>query len=433
MTEDPQRQRKLQQHRLRMTLLSITNSALQSGVLVLYAWDGQLPWSVLLGFFVAAVGSTAGFALVVRQGWNLRFNDPGMLKAQIVTACLVQLGGLMAAPQLWVLFLMALCVTFNFAMMNFEPRQFTLAWLLLGASMGLALFLIRGRIAPLPATDFGIFVLWLFFVLCLRQLTAIGAQFSTLRHKLVERNRDLSASLDKLEQLAGQQRLVERERIARELHDTLLQGIQGLILRFQSVAERIPPDGPARQMMEEALEKADQVLVEGRDQLAMLRVASSAGADLGGALSTAGEELSLDYRVAFQLALHGQPRELEGQVGDEAYRVAREALLNAFQHAGATQIDAVLTYGSDMLRVEVRDNGAGIDAQILADGCSAGHSGLPAMRERARRLGGYLSIRHEEGSGTVVELSVPSALAYRAPQPEQRRPLDWLRTNIGEF
>ena len=197
------RQEKLQGHRLQMTLLSVACYSLQTLVIALYAWIGEVPWSAVWQFGLAGIGQAAVFALVIRQGWNLRLKDPGMLLPQIVIGMGVLLGFIALLPQLWVLFLIASMVAYNFAMMSFNARQFTWAWLLTGAASGLVLFLARGRLGRIGASDASIAILWLFFFLIIHQLTAIGRQFSVLRSRLSEQNHQLSESLQRIQQLAS--------------------------------------------------------------------------------------------------------------------------------------------------------------------------------------------------------------------------------------
>jgi len=207
MPNTADRETKLQRHRLRMTLLSVANTSLQSIIIALYAWTGEVGWDVAWQFFLVGAGSSALFALIVWRGLNLRFKDPGMLLPQILTSVFVQLAFLVLAPTLWVLFLVAVLVTYNFAMMSFSSRQFTLTWMFLGAASAIALFAARGRIGNIGTTDASIATLWLFFFLCTRQLTAIGTQFSSLRTQLSEKNKQLSASLERIQELASHDEL----------------------------------------------------------------------------------------------------------------------------------------------------------------------------------------------------------------------------------
>ena len=197
------RQEKLQGHRLQMTLLSVGNYSFQTLIIALYAWIGQVPWSGVWQFGLAGIGQAAVFALVIRQGWNLRLKEPGMLLPQIVIGIGVLLAFIALMPQLWVLFLVASMMAYNFAMMSFNARQFTWAWLLMGGASALALFLARGQLGHIGASDASIAVLWLFYFLIIHRLTAIGKQFSSLRSRLSEQNLRLSESLERIQQLAS--------------------------------------------------------------------------------------------------------------------------------------------------------------------------------------------------------------------------------------
>jgi signal transduction histidine kinase len=210
------------------------------------------------------------------------------------------------------------------------------------------------------------------------------------------------------------ERLAERERIARELHDTLLQGIQSMILRFQAATYEIPEDHPARRTMEQTLDDADQVILEGRERVQDLRAQLEPANALPEALRAAGEELLQDAAlIKFGLLVEGTPRELHRLVGEEAYRIGREALVNAFYHAKAQEIEVCLAYKNDQLQLRLRDDGCGIDPEILRAGGRQGHWGLTGMRERAGKIGARLEIRSQVGKGTEIELSIPAAVAYR--------------------
>jgi signal transduction histidine kinase len=225
--------------------------------------------------------------------------------------------------------------------------------------------------------------------------------------------------LFRLQQVAAElrgrmeERLGERERIARELHDTLLQGIQGLILRFQAAAERIPNSEPARQLMDSALDRADEVMAEGRDRVRHLRVSVAPTKDLAEAFTQVGQELSQGTGVEFALVVEGEVRPLHPLVLDEAYWIGHEALVNAFQHAEGTRIEVEIAYEHNKWRIRFRDNGRGIDSQILESGGKPDHWGMSGMRERATKIGGQLEIWSRPDAGTEVELSVTGSKAYR--------------------
>lgn len=224
-------------------------------------------------------------------------------------------------------------------------------------------------------------------------------------------------------QIRLQERLAERERIARELHDTLLQGIQALVLRFQAAADQVGPEHPARPVMEDALNEADQVMVEGRKRVTDLRATIEPPQALAQALSAAGEELARDKpSISFHIEVHGIPRELHPLVYDECYWIGREALLNAFYHSDARNIRAELTYGNKELQFRFADDGRGIERDILSQGGRPGHWGLRGMRERAGKTGGRLEVLSGSGTGTEIVVKIPSGAAYRSaakrhPQP----------------
>lgn len=210
-------------------------------------------------------------------------------------------------------------------------------------------------------------------------------------------------------------RLTERERIARELHDTLLQGMQGLIWRFQAATDRIPPEASARQLMEEALDRADRLLGESRNRVKDLRPKMNTGADFEQLIASEGEQFSQLHPAQFRVSVEGSARELHPIVREEGFMIAREALGNAFRHSGAQTVEVELTYGHRALHVRIRDDGQGISPDVLVDG-KPEHFGLIGMRERARKLGATLEIWSKAGAGTEVELRVPADVAYRRPQ-----------------
>ena len=215
--------------------------------------------------------------------------------------------------------------------------------------------------------------------------------------------------------LRFEERLSERTRIARELHDTLLQSFQALMLHFQTVNDLLPP-GNAKEALEKVLDRADKAIVEGRDAIQNLRSSTTATNELAEALTALGEELAGTGEggrgsATFRVSIEGMPRDLHPILRDDIYRIAREALRNAFRHAQANKIEAEITYGDRVLRLRIRDDGKGIDPKLL-DAGRDGHWGLPGMRERAQEIGAQLDIWSEVGAGTEVELSIPGSIAY---------------------
>jgi len=214
------------------------------------------------------------------------------------------------------------------------------------------------------------------------------------------------------------ERMAERERIARELHDTLLQSTQGLILHFQAVANRIAPDDPSRDMLDEALKRADGVMAEGRDRVLDLRVAAERFGELPEAMTATGEELAQGRPVDFRCAVEGTSRRLQRAVKDEVYRIGREALLNAFRHSQAASIEVQIIYSDQDLRVRIRDDGVGIQARGLDPTSHPDHWGVQGMRERARRVGAQFDLWSRPGTGTEIEITIAASVAYLAmPRP----------------
>jgi len=213
------------------------------------------------------------------------------------------------------------------------------------------------------------------------------------------------------------ERLVERERIARALHDTFLQSLHGLILHFQAVANRLPSNSETRLLMDKTLNQADQVLVEGRDQVMGLRV--TPGGSLAQALRDAGAVMAASGGCldggdgAFALSVHveGKERQLTPAVHDEVYAIAREAMSNACRHAGASALGVELAYGAREFRLSVRDNGKGMDHDTRQHG-RPGHWGLTGMRERAQQIGARFDLASPAGGGVEVTLTIAAAQAY---------------------
>lgn len=212
-----------------------------------------------------------------------------------------------------------------------------------------------------------------------------------------------------------EERLAERTRIARDLHDSLLQGFQGLLFRLQAARDLLPAcPTDAIKALEAALDRADQVIAEGRNTVEDLRNPMPTN-DIAQAVTALGEELNVGeaaLRPTFRVLVEGRPRVLYATLRDETYRIAREALRNAFLHSQARQIEAQITYEEVRFLLRVRDDGVGIDPRVFDHG-RPGHWGLPGMRERANELGGTLRVWSERGAGTEIELSVPAGIAYQ--------------------
>jgi signal transduction histidine kinase len=219
-----------------------------------------------------------------------------------------------------------------------------------------------------------------------------------------------------------EERLAERVRVARELHDTLLQSFQGLLLRFQTayaLFDMRPAD--AKEVLGSSIDQTAQAITEGRETVQGLRASTVESNDLAQAITTLGEQLAAEASgatsVGLQVEVEGTPRNLHPIVRDEIYRIASEALRNAFRHAEAQQIEVEFRYDQRQFRLRVRDDGKGIEPTLLTAEGRTGHFGLHGMRERAKLMGGKLTVWTATESGTEIELILPVARAYaRSPR-----------------
>lgn len=222
-------------------------------------------------------------------------------------------------------------------------------------------------------------------------------------HRLIERAR-----------LRFEAQQGERERIARDLHDTLLQDTQGLILHFGAATTSLAPtQGELRERLQTTLDSAQQALQEMRDRVLDLRSQrESATLPLNEALGREVLQVNSARPVDYTVRVTGTSQDLRPEAQEALYRGAREAVLNAFAHADARRIDLSIRFARDVVEVVVRDNGRGIPEDILATGGRPGHWGLPGIRERITSLGGRVEFASEAAGGTRVEISLPARVAY---------------------
>jgi signal transduction histidine kinase/ligand-binding sensor domain-containing protein len=210
---------------------------------------------------------------------------------------------------------------------------------------------------------------------------------------------------------AFEARLAERTRIARELHDTLLQGFVSASMQLHVAIEQVPEALPARSLIVRVQRLMGQVIEEGRNTVRELRSVECDTGDLAQDLSRVGEDMPGVAAAEVRVIVEGSPRALHPSVRDELYRIGREALVNAFLHAQAKRIEVELEYAPRAVRLLVRDDGVGVDPGVLRDGRD-GHYGLSGMGERAERIGGRLRLWSAPGAGTEVEVVVRSAVAF---------------------
>jgi signal transduction histidine kinase len=216
-----------------------------------------------------------------------------------------------------------------------------------------------------------------------------------------------------------EERVAERTRIAQDLHDTVLQGILSAAMQLDVAVEQLPANSPSKLRFSHVLELMRRVMEEGRNAIRGLRSSNSGSDsdsdDLGQAFSRIPQDLGIEVpegQPDFRVIVLGSVRKLRPLIRDEIYYIGRELLVNAFRHSRASRIEVELEYAPRRFRVVVRDDGCGIDPQVLRAG-REGHWGLPGMRERAERVGARLRVWSRAGAGTEVALSVPNSIAFK--------------------
>jgi signal transduction histidine kinase len=243
--------------------------------------------------------------------------------------------------------------------------------------------------------------------------------------QLAERIRSFFNRYDQYESIREQvlrqeERRRERTRIARELHDTLLQGLLSAAMQLQVAEGWLPPDSPAKPLLSRVRNLMGKGIAEGRAALQGLRSAEIPSTTLDQALSDFQDELPPTDRARLRIVKMGRTKPLDPAVLHQIYLITREALLNSLRHSQAKKIEVELEYSARKLRVVVRDNGTGIDPQLLHSGRKA-HWGLTVMRERAANIGAHLRIWTKPNAGTELELSVPLTIAQYLPRSRTPR------------
>jgi signal transduction histidine kinase len=221
-----------------------------------------------------------------------------------------------------------------------------------------------------------------------------------------------------------EERVNERTRIARDFHDTLLQSFQGILMKFCAVTYMLPDHPKARNALEMVIEQARQAIAEGRDAVQGLRSSTVVANDLTLAISKIGEELAAHHAdrnsPKFRVLVEGTSKDLRPLVRDEVYRIACEALRNAFRHAHAGRVEVEIQYDRAQFRLKVGDNGKGFDTKVLVGAGRIRQHGLTGMHERTELVGGKLSVFSRPDSGTEVEITIPASFAYTKPVGTRR-------------
>src|SRR6267142_6212355 len=225
-------------------------------------------------------------------------------------------------------------------------------------------------------------------------------------------------SRQELQRILFDERLAERKRMARDLHDTLLQTIQGSKLVADDALDSSTDPIRMRRAIEQLSVCLAQAMQEGRSALNSLRTTTTQTNDLAEALRRVTEDGLIPSSMAVTFSVVGDAREMHPIVRDEIYRIGYEAMRNACTHSGASRLEVELRYAHN-LALRVGDNGTGIDPAI-ADRGKDGHFGLQGMRERAARIGGKLTLGSFSNSGTEIKLIVPGGIIFRKTMPVQR-------------
>ncbi|MGB2665417.1 MAG: sensor histidine kinase [Candidatus Acidiferrum sp.] len=208
-----------------------------------------------------------------------------------------------------------------------------------------------------------------------------------------------------------EERLRERTRVAQELHDTLLQGVISASMQLHVIVDQLPAGSPAQPALARILQLMGEVIEEGRNTLRGIRSPSEGSDQVEQGFLRMRRELGMDEKINFRVVVEGSPRPLQSQVRNEIYSIGREAMVNAFRHSGANNLEVELEYAANKMTVLVRDNGCGIDPHLLRAGRDE-HWGLSGMRDRASRIGASLRVLSAVSAGTEIELCIPGRIAF---------------------
>ena len=258
-------------------------------------------------------------------------------------------------------------------------------------------------------------------------LACVGIGFTFFRLRMHQLTRRLH--------LRFEERLAERTRIAQELHDTLLQGFLSASMQVHVATDNLPADSPAKPTLTRAIQLMRQVIEEGRNAVRGLRSTPSGSLDLEQAFSMVKQEFVPEGEardeIGFRIIVEGQRTPLHPLLRDDVYRIGREALINAFRHSRAKNVEIELQYSPSQLRLLVRDDGGGIDPLILKSGRD-GHWGLSGMRERAEQIGARIQVYSRAEAGTEVVLAVPGHVAFQGRSRPGLRWFGWRKRGNGK-
>jgi signal transduction histidine kinase len=272
------------------------------------------------------------------------------------------------------------------------------------------------------ALDFSIAPAWYqtssFRFLCL--FASIFAAWAIYRLRVRQVARAISARFD--------ERLAERTRMARELHDTFLQTIQASKLVADDALDASADPARMRRAMEQLSRWLEQATQEGRAALNSLRTSTTQKNDLADAFRRAAENGHMPGSMEAVLSVVGEPREMHPIIRDEVYRIGYEAIRNAYMHSKGSRLKVELRYAQDLC-IRISDNGVGMDP-IAAEG-KHGHFGLQGMRERAARIGGKFTLVSSVDSGTEISVTVPGRIVFRKPRTSPSEKIKSILRGMG--
>ncbi len=404
--------------RLQVTLLAGLEYVATCAFLFVYWLIGRADGYTTLALFVYSLVANVVVIACIASGWSERLKDPSMTAIQMAVSCGRDLLGCYFMPGVWFVFVFNLFVALPFGSLQFSNRAFTGFWLGTCAGLGFVFFGYPDSLEIGFSNPVEKLLLWLFLSAALARLMLFNSRISALRRKLRLRAVELSQA----------SRKGERERLARELHDTVLQTFFGLLFRLTALTEHLPDDSPERRDFEAALQSAELALAQGQEQVLSLRRPETAGHSLVQVLRQAGNDLAYDTGLAFDLHV---PRS-EIALSDEARAcvevVCLQALANAFQHSQGGIVRLELCFLPRLFRAAVRDDGKGT-TQADASVDPTSHFGIHIMRERAESIGARFSIEKADSGGTAVVLEVPKHRAYDRHGLSMRR---WLFGTKGD-
>ncbi len=400
--------------RLRVTLMASIEYLATCAFLGIYWQLGRVDATMVLCFLAYSIIANALILWAIGSGLSEKLDDPSMTSIQMAISCTRDLAGCYFMPHLWYIFAFNLFIALPFGSLQFSSRTFISFWLATCAGLGLIFATYPSHLQIGFDTFEEKLLLWTFISAALARLTMFNSHVSTLRRKL----RAKALLLDQVG------RRLERERISRELHDTLLQSNYGLVWRLGALAQQLPKGDPIRSKLEVALDQSEELLRVAREQVFGLRAAPSRQRSLVDVLQAVGSEMATEWGMAFNAIVRGPQAPLTDDTHANLERILREAISNAFRHSGGRSVLLEVRFTARAFVALVCDDGQGIVEDPERTARSA-HFGLSVMKERAANIGAKLTIKCPPHGGTLVEIHVPADMAYARIDPSKKSA--WMR------